>query len=307
MLAVSESSAVVGELLSTFPEEVEIACSNSPRETVFAGRREVIDKLEVHLSGAKIRCTKLQVPFAFHTAQVDPILDNLEEVAKAINFGAPQITILSSYVGRPLAAEERIDANYIRQHCRHTVQFANAVQSSQDQGLVNEASVFIEIGPHPICLGMIRGILGDTHLKVPTLKRKEKPWKVIVSGLASLHDQGFSINWTEYHRDFDHTHRLLSLPSYAFDNKRYWQEYRNDWTLRKGDALPTIQPSDHKVEPSAKKLTSSVHRVVEENYSGSDPIAVFETDLWDSQIYAAVSGHRVNGSALCPSVSQSSL
>ncbi|KAJ6076887.1 hypothetical protein N7499_008868 [Penicillium canescens] len=300
MLAVSESSAVVGEVLSTFPEEVEFACSNSPRETVFAGRREVIEKLEVHLSGAKIRYTKLQVPFAFHTAQVDPILDNLEEVAKAINFGAPQITILSSYFGRPLAAEERIDANYIRQHCRHTVQFANAVQSAQDQGLVNEASVFIEIGPHPICLGMIQGVLGDAHLKVPTLKRKEKPWKVIVSGLASLHDQGFSINWSEYHRDFDHTHRLLSLPSYAFDNKRYWQEYRNDWTLGKGDALPTIQPSD-RVELSAKKLTSSVHRVVEENYNGSNPIAVFETDLWDSQIYAAVSGHRVNGSALCPS------
>ncbi|KAJ6042766.1 uncharacterized protein N7446_013832 [Penicillium canescens] len=300
MLAVSESSAVVGELLSTFPEEVEIACSNSPRETVFAGRREVIEKLEVHLSGAKIRYTKLQVSFAFHTAQVDPILDNLGEVAKAINFGAPQITILSSYFGRPLAAEERIDANYIRQHCRHTVQFANAVQSAQDQGLVNEASVFIEIGPHPICLGMIQGVLGDAHLKVPTLKRKEKPWKVIVSGLASLHDQGFSINWSEYHRDFDHTHRLLSLPSYAFDNKRYWQEYRNDWTLGKGDALPTIQPSD-RVELSAKKLTSSVHRVVEENYNGSNPIAVFETDLWDSQIYAAVSGHRVNGSALCPS------
>lgn len=306
MLAVSGTSAAIEPLLSVFSEEVEIACSNSPRETVFAGRREVIDKLEAHLSGANIRCTKLQVPFAFHTAQVDPILDHLEDVAKMINFGAPQIPILSSYLGRPLATDDRIDANYIRQHCRHPVQFASALESSQDQGLVNEASVFIEIGPHPICLGMIRGILGDTHLKIPTLKRKENPWKVIVSGLASLHDQGFSINWSEYHRDFDDTHLLLSLPSYAFDNKKYWLEYRNDWTLRKGDTFPTIESSNHAVEKPSK-LTSSVHRVVEENYNGSDPTAIFETDLWDPQLHAAVSGHRVNGSALCPSVSQSPL
>lgn len=92
---------------------------------------------------------------------------------------------------------------------------------AQDRGLVTEAWVIIEIGPHSIYLGMIRDVLGDPHLKLPTLRRKDGPWKVIARGLASLHDQGFSINWSEYHRDFDHTHRLPTLPAYAFDNKRY--------------------------------------------------------------------------------------
>jgi acyl transferase domain-containing protein len=133
---VSETSAVLRPLLSTFSEDDEVACSNSSRETVFAGKREVIDELEVELSGVKIRCTKLQVPFAFHTAQVDPILGDVEEVASI-----PQIPILSSFLGRPLGLDGRIEANYIRQHCRHTVQFASAMETLQDQGLVNEASV----------------------------------------------------------------------------------------------------------------------------------------------------------------------
>ncbi|KAE8321385.1 melanin synthase [Aspergillus sergii] len=300
MLAVSEVFVALQPLLATFSGDVEIACSNSPRETVFAGKREVIDDLEVHLSCAKIRCTKLQVPFAFHTAQVDPIIDDLEEFAKGINFGTPQIPILSASAGRPLGVNDQIDAAYIRKHCRETVQFASAVQRSSDQGLLDE-SVFIEIGPHPICLGMIRDILGDKNIRVPTLRRKESPWKVIVSSLASLHDQGFSINWSEYHRDFDQTHRLLNLPSYAFDNKKYWMDYRNDWTLRKGDALPVIDAVRNKVREPAKKLSSSVHRVVSEDYDASDPVVIFETELWDPKLHAAVSGHRVNGSALCPS------
>ncbi|KAL2818236.1 hypothetical protein BDW59DRAFT_175214 [Aspergillus cavernicola] len=260
MLAVSATSAALQPLLANFSEDVEVACSNSPRETVLAGRREV-----------------------------DPILDDLEEVAKAINFGAPQVPILSSFLGRPLGVDDRIDATYIRQHCRHTVQFARAVETSQNQGLVNEASVFIEIGPHPICLGLIRDVMGDIHLKLPTLRRKDSPWK------------GFAINWSEYHRDFDHTHRLLTLPAYAFDNKRYWADYRNDWTLRKGDALPAVEPSNNRVPEPPKKLSSSVHRVVKEDYNASDPIGIFETDLWYTKLHAAVSGHRVNGAALCPS------
>ncbi|KAI9930675.1 hypothetical protein MW887_011430 [Aspergillus wentii] len=146
---------------------------------------------------------------------------------------------------------------------------------------------------------MIRGILGDGPLRLATLRRKENPWKVIVSSLAFLHDQGFAINWSEYHRDFNHTHRLLTLPSYCFDNKNYWMEYRNNWTLRKGDAVSTTGPVSQDQEP--KKLSSSVHRVVEQHYDEPEPIVVFETELWDSQLHSAVSGHRVNGAALCPS------
>jgi iron transport multicopper oxidase len=61
------------------------------------------------------------------------------------------------------------------------------------------------------------------------------------------------------------------------------------------------------IEEPSKKLSSSVYRVVKEDYNVSDPIAIFEMDLWDPKFHAAVSGHRANGSALCPSVIQISL
>jgi acyl transferase domain-containing protein len=67
--------------------------------------------------------------------------------------------------------------------------------------------------------------------------------EVIVSGLSFLHDQGFSINWSEYLRDLDQTHRLLTLPSYAFDNEGYWAEYRNVPRLSSKGREEQILPS----------------------------------------------------------------
>ncbi|GFF67491.1 conidial yellow pigment biosynthesis polyketide synthase [Aspergillus lentulus] len=281
MLAVGDSTSVLQAVPAEVTARVEIACVNSPRETVFSGEKAAIDELEAHLTAKNIRSTKLQVPYAFHSAQVDPILHDLEEVAKVVNMGTPHCPFISSLKGRVLGPGEKIDPQYLRQHCRQAVQFSSAMSNARAVELVQETTIFIEIGPHPICSGM------------------ENPWKVIVGSLTSLHDMGFSINWSEYHRDIEGACRLLTLPAYSFENKNYWIEYRNDWTLRKGDPWLSVRNGDE--DKPVLKLSSSVHRVVEENYKGANAIAVFETDLSSPEIHAAISGHRVNGSALCPS------
>lgn len=148
---------------------------------------------------------------------------------------------------------------------------------------------------------MIKASLGGGISTFPTLRRNEKPWKVILESLTSLHDMGFSINWAEYHRDFEESCHLLTLPSYAFDNKNYWVSYRNDWTLRKGDPLPTVNAGGE-ARAATEKLSASVHRIFEENYDCSEPTVTYESDLCCSELHSAICGHRVNGSALCPSV-----
>jgi iron transport multicopper oxidase len=302
MLAVADSTSVLQAVPAEVSARVEIACVNSPRETVFSGEKAAIDELEAHLTAKNIRSTKLQVPYAFHSAQVDPILHDLEEVAKVVNMGTPHCPFISSLKGRVLGPGEQIDPQYLRQHCRQAVQFSSAVSNARAVELVQESTIFVEIGPHPICSGMVRSNLGDSTQTLPTLRRKESPWKVIVGSITALHDMGLSINWSEYHRDIEGACRLLTLPAYSFENKNYWIEYRNDWTLRKGD--PWLAVSNGDEDKPVPKLSSSVHRVVEENYKGANAIAVFETDLSSPEIHAAISGHRVNGSALCPSVSR---
>ncbi|KAL3448058.1 melanin synthase [Aspergillus insuetus] len=307
MLAVAADEATTLSVLSGSEASsgVEVACANSPRETVLAAPRGAIDETAESLSARGIRSTKLRVPYAFHSAQVDPVLHDLEEVAKVVNMGTPQMPIISPLAARVLHEGEQVNARYLRDHCRQPVRFAAALMSAKESGLILDSTVFIEIGPHPICSGMVRSILGEgtSQTLLATLKRKENPWKTLVGTLAAVHDLGFNVNWSEYHRDFEAGCRLLTLPAYAFDNKNYWIDYRNDWTLRKGEpaAVELSRKKEIEATPVAKHLSHSVHRVVSESYDGDSPVVVFESDLSAPQIHAAISGHRVNGSALCPS------
>lgn len=306
MLAVAApGSTVVQSVTSEFLDGIDLACSNTPRDSVFAGERSKIEQLAHKLEQVQIRSTQLRVPYAFHSTQVDSILEDFGNIANVVKMGKPRTTFISPTRGRVLDADDQIDAEYLKQHCRQTVQFAQAIEDGRKAGIVTEMTTLIEIGPHPICSAMVRSTLGASTQTLSTLNRKENPWHAMVCSLASLHDTGMDVNWSEYQRDFESACRLIHLPSYAFDNKNYWIDYRNDWTLRKGDPLPTGGAQASTTDKSYDKKTyisSSVHRVVEEiNNDNDQPRSVFETDLSYADIHTAMSGHRVNGSALCPS------
>ncbi|KFY43370.1 hypothetical protein V494_02019 [Pseudogymnoascus sp. VKM F-4513 (FW-928)] len=302
MLAVNRPPTILDAAPASISAGVEVACLNSPGDTVFAAEKGIIDQLQVYLSSQGARYTKLDLPYAFHSQQVNPILDELETVARSVNMGPPKITYISSLNGKPLQSSDTVDAIYIRQHCRQSVAFSTALENARSDNIIDQSTVYLEIGPHPICTGMIKASLGSDTSTFPTLRRKEDPWKVILGTLASLHDMGFAINWSEYHRDIEGSCHLLTLPSYAFDNKNYWIPYRNNWTLRKGDPASTVEVRETKqVQQAPKRLSASVHRVAREDYSLPEPSITFESDLYSPELHEAISGHRVNGSALCPS------
>ncbi|KAH8423424.1 polyketide synthase [Aspergillus melleus] len=274
-------------------EGVDIACLNSPHETVLAGGVGIIANLEFRLRERGIRTKQLVVPYAFHSAQLDPILGAFGDAIKQVTFERLQVPIISPVTGQ---LEERIGADYLLRQARQTVQFSPVLERVKGSGALNDRTIFLEIGPHPICSEMIKATLGRDTCTLPTLRRNEDSWAVLVQSLAALHDKGLSVNWGEYYREYEKAHRLLALPSYAFDNSSYWIDYRNDWSLRKGD------PPETTINPEkCTKLSYYLHRVVKDEYDGTQATVVYETDLQDEKVHAAISGHRVNGCALCPS------
>lgn len=303
MLVVAESA----ETIPPFPDgsegRVDLACLNSPRETVFSGDNEAISRLEQFQASRGIRCKRLALPYAFHSSQIDPILPEFARVAKNVQFRAPTVPFISAVEGHTLPSNTNIDAEYLVRHSRQTVQFSKALEAAYKEGLLNASTTVLELGPHPICLNMVTATLGKRSLasSLPTLERSKNPWDVAAHTLARLHESGFTINWSELYREFEPGYTLLRLPRYAFDNKNYWIEYRHDWSLRKGEP-PLATP--RRDEPENQTLSSSVHRVTKrETISKLEEAITYETDLSAPQLHRALCGHRVNGCALCPSVS----
>lgn len=297
MLAVADS---VAKLEARFDGVApEIACINSPSETVLGGSLETINRTSDKLSQEGIKNTKLQIPYAFHISQVDPILKSYETIAESVTFDAPRIPVISPLLGKVVREKGSFDANYLTRHARETVNFPNGIEAGINDNVINDQTIWIEIGPHPVCLAMIKKMLNPKIVAVPTLRRNENAWKTLSESLTTLYRAGLDVNWNEFHRDFNPSQQLLRLPSYAFDLKNFWTDYRGNWCLTKGDTSNVVTQAP---EAKPKNLTTSVHRIVEESVEKTKATVVVESDINEPTLRKAVGGHMVNGTALCPSV-----
>lgn len=298
MLAINRGLDHIRSVLAKKFDQLEVSCYNGPTDVVISGPIVTIHEAERALKAHDIRCTLLSVPFAFHSSQVEPILDQFENEANIVSFHAPQIPILSTLVGRKLTDLDELGPSYLARHAREPVEFVQAIKTGLSEKLFSSDSVFLEIGPHPVCLSMIASSVQSTPRLLPTLHRKEPPLSTICRTLATLSEGGLSINWRNYHNTFEGAPKLLSLPSYAFDEKKYWIEYRNDWLLQRHGNRGPLQATQ-----STPKMTTTVQTVVSSTIDGPFVSAVFESDFTDPALHRLVAGHVLNGIALCPSVS----
>ena len=63
----------------------------------------------------------LEVPYAYHTSQVDPILASLKAVAIGIRFAKPTIPVISPTSGKVLTQSEDFGSDFVTRHCRNKV------------------------------------------------------------------------------------------------------------------------------------------------------------------------------------------
>lgn len=294
LLAVASS---VNQIRQVLAGGLEVACINGPQETVLGGPNEVMMSYLKTLKTAGIKSLLLPCAYAFHSAQVAPILEPMGEVADVVAFGKTAIPVISPMLQEVVNVGGTFDPDYLARHARQTVGFMGGIAAAREQGLVDQSSIWIEIGPTPVCSAFIKSSLGAGAVTLPTLRKKEDPWRTTSSGLSLLHHKGLHVDWDEVHHEYESSHTVLTLPSYAFENKNYWLEYTNNWCLNKGEVIeaPNKRLGDH-------LSTSSVQKLSKEDY-GDKISLVAESDLSNPDLNEAISGHLVNGSALCPSVS----
>ncbi|KAL2023150.1 hypothetical protein VTK56DRAFT_3756 [Thermocarpiscus australiensis] len=298
MLAAQGSLEAVNEALGAKASCVNVACINGPRETVLSGEANEMADIAQSLAGAGFKCTQLRVPYAFHSAQVEPVLDDFEKLAQAVKFKPAQVPIISPLLGK-LIKDEPIDAAYLRRHAREPVNFLAGLISAQQSGTIDEKTVWLEVGPHPVCVAFVKAAFGAATVAVPTLRRNEACYKTLSSSLCTLHTAGLNIDFNEYHRDFSDSVRLLNLPSYSFDEKNYWLQYTGDWCLTKNRIAEGANKATEPAKP--KLLTTTVQKIIKEEVKDDVAVVEIESDLCQEQLRNAVSGHLVNGAPLCPS------
>ncbi|KAF1347668.1 beta-ketoacyl synthase [Delphinella strobiligena] len=295
MLVVKGSVSTIESALEG--EQFEISCINSEVETVLAGPNADISRYQQALSKAGIHTVLLKVPFAFHSAQVNPILDEFKKIAKGVAYYSATIPILCPLDGTVLVEMFAFNAAYFSRHCREPVNMLAALTNGKHNGAIEDQMIALEIGPHPAVSGMIKAALPQIT-SLASLQRGRSVWQTLTTALKVLYNAGADIRWSEYHHDFSSAQKVVQgLPHYQWDLKQYWIQYVNDWSLRKGNPPLVITDRSFKLE------STTIHRIVEESVNFQKGHMVVEADIARKDLSPLVQGHEVDGIPLCtPSV-----
>lgn len=141
MLAVKAPMNVVNGLLSHAGCGCELACLNQPTSQVIAGPLDKISDLEARAKAMSIETRRLNVPYAFHSPQVEPILDEfLRLSSQRVVYHPPSVPVLSPLMARTVSAGEKgqLNGKYLTRACRNPVVFFAAVEAAMRAGVVNE-------------------------------------------------------------------------------------------------------------------------------------------------------------------------
>ena len=300
MLAVAAPVQTIQDTLASHKlDSCEISCMNAPEMSVVSGTHKDLKSLQLLLN-AKFRTTLLKVTYGFHSAQIDPILKGLESSASGITFAKPQIPIASTLIGDIVSDVGTFTPEYLARQAREPVNFSGSLQACKSKGYVDDQTIWMEIGPDPVCLGLVRSTLEiPSERLLPSLKSNKENWKTISSAVSRAYLSKQPVAWADFHHEYISCLTLLELPTYAFDVKEYWASYRQD------QLVPGAQKPQPKLlapaGPERKHLpTTCVQWVEKESFTGDEISATFSSHTSEPQLFAAIQGHLVDNTPICP-------
>ncbi|MEU7909164.1 SDR family NAD(P)-dependent oxidoreductase, partial [Actinoplanes sp. NPDC049118] len=180
------------------PVGVSIAAVNGPRAVVLSGPEEAV----LACAAGFGRSRRLTVSHAFHSALMDPMLDDFAQVVSGLALHPPVVSLVSNVTGR-VESELFTDPAYWVRHVRETVRFADGIAAAT-------ADRFIEIGPDAVLSAMAGG--------VPTMRRDRDEITTLLTAVGTAFTQGQPVDWAAV---IGRGNRI-DLPTYPFQRQRFW-------------------------------------------------------------------------------------
>jgi acyl transferase domain-containing protein/acyl-CoA synthetase (AMP-forming)/AMP-acid ligase II/acyl carrier protein len=195
-------------------DDVSLAAVNGPCSCVLSGRLAALEGWQARLRAKGVSATFLQVSHAFHSAEMDPILDEFRHIASRVCYRPPRVPLIGNLAGQPLT--EAPDAEYWTQHLRRTVRFVDGIRT-----LRRHCDVLVEIGPRPALSSLVAQSITDRDVPcIPSLHPGQDSRAAMVDAAAWLYVTGAMTDWRGFYRHAGRR-RVANLPTYPFERHRF--------------------------------------------------------------------------------------
>ena len=209
---------------------LSIAADNGLQQVV-SGPAKDIEALQDIFEAEGIKVARLRRSPAYHSALVEPALDDLESAVRGIAPAPPppSVPLVSNITGHLLDENARMDAAYWRRHAREPVAFRQCVETLAELGV----DVVVEIGPHAVLGPLVSMTWPESapaggpvvlhSLQRPPRDAEESEVDTsdgFVEATAGAYEAGLELDFVGLFAG--ETRRRISLPGYPFQRARHW-------------------------------------------------------------------------------------
>lgn len=193
---------------------LEPAVTNGERAQVLAGTAEAVDRAFALLAERGTPGQRLPVTRAFHTALMEPMLEEFRKVLADVSLRPVGIPFVSALDGVTHPPGWIPDADHLVRHTREPVRYDLALHGIAAQ----QPDVLLEIGPHTTLSGLARRALPGVA-SLPSLRRGAG-LGALWGAAAGLHCAGADVEWRVPLAGSGG--RRVPLPGYRFQHKDHW-------------------------------------------------------------------------------------
>jgi phthiocerol/phenolphthiocerol synthesis type-I polyketide synthase E len=265
MLALGCDEEQARELAAAAGAEVEMAAVNAPEACVVAGTSEAADAFQSWLGG-RIFSRRLRTSHAFHSALVEPAVEQLVEELDAISLRPLELPIAVNVTGQIVPAGTQIEPRMFAEQARSTARFGDAMAAIADRF---PDAVVVDLGPGR-ALSATAEDLGLTAVPLCPVRRADGD-EDMLAALGGLWTLGLPVAVAE----LCGSGRRIHLPTYAFEGPRW--------------IAPEARPSHpRRDEPPAEPEEPAPPA---ESDAAADGVAVVDVPTVVGAAWAEVLGH----------------
>ena len=288
MLAVMASEEIVQKYIN---DTLSLAAVNEPNTCVVAGFLEAIKSLENLLDQDEVGYRRLHTSHAFHSAMMDPIIDEFADYMQTIHLNPPSMPFLSNKSGTWIRESEATNPWYWAQHIRQPVRFSENIAE-----LLNQANiVFIEVGPGQTLSTFVkRQPIQASHKIITTMRHPRETLDdqaVLMSAVGNIWSVGYDIDWNMFYTS--QQRKRTYAPTYPFVHQDYWidllehtylQNDNEQWQKQKLDSWFYLPTWDNTILPISNLPDDNLTWLIFAN-KDYNPLENYFEQFYDQVIY----------------------
>nr|XP_019958724.1 PREDICTED: probable polyketide synthase 1 [Paralichthys olivaceus] len=241
MLVVSNVAVEkVLEMLDVFSGKISVAAVNSPRSCTLSGDSDTInilhERLKTMFTDKNLFLHFLDVPAAYHSHMMDPILEDIERSIDHLDANSMECKLFSTVTADRCSGGDFCTGRYWAKNIREPVLFEQTLHAAAKDKQTRRNMVFVEIGPRRALQRNICEALGNDTIVLSSV-HPEKDYATILSTVAKVFELGINVDWHEVYRGYETL--PTTLPIYQFDCLKKDMNFEE---VRKGNESSAFSP-----------------------------------------------------------------